>query len=33
MNQKDFQAWLNQNQSKAQTRNQHQVQNMAQDGL
>ena len=33
LNQEDFQAWLNQNQSKAQTQNHNQVQNMAQDGL
>jgi len=33
LNQQDFQAWLNQNRSKAQTQNHNQVQNMAQDGL
>jgi len=33
LNQEDFQAWLNQNQSKAQTQNHNQVQNTAQDGL
>ena len=33
LNQQDFQAWLNQDQSKARTQNHNQVQNMAQDGL
>lgn len=33
LNQQDFQAWLNQDRSKAQTQNHNQVQNMAQDGL
>lgn len=33
LNQQDFQAWLEQNQSKARTQNHNQVQNMAQDGL
>jgi len=33
LNQQDFQAWLNQNQSKARIQNHNQVQNMAQDGL
>ena len=33
LNQKDFQAWLNQSQNKAQTQTQNQVQNRVQDGL